>query len=228
MTAFMLVLLLTGLAAPTGAQTPLQHTFTLRYWGSNFSFDNPGLTAFSYNQPGWGLSYRGDAVTMPYSFSANFDRLNAGGMFWETATLWNANVHYRLGTIPNGKFSVFAGYGSVNVSEQTGGQSGTGSGFRLGADFLFNLQAQQLTGFYVTGEVAWGPGWGTNFPVLPGLAGGSSIEYKLALGHDFGQGMAAQVGWRSFSWDIPTSPGCFSPGCDFRWSGWTLEFLMRR
>jgi hypothetical protein len=149
-------------------------------------------------------------------------------MYWETASLLNANVHYRLGNNPNARFSAFAGYGRISLSEQTGGEQGTGSGARLGADVFVNLQAQQVSGLYATGEFAYGPSWSSSFPLFPGLANGNSTEYKIALGYEFAQGMAAQVGWRSFNWNIPTSPGCTDPGCQFRWSGWTLEFLMRR
>jgi hypothetical protein len=227
-TIFMLTLLIGGLSLPASAQMPLQHTFTLRYWGSQFYFGNPSPAVFAYGQPGWGFSYRGDTTTTPWSFSASYDRLSAGGQFWETASLLNANVHYRFGNMPNARFSVFAGYGRMSLSDQVAGQGGTGSGARLGADFLAYLQQQQPTGWYATGEIAWGPSWTNSFPAFPGLANGNSSEYKFALGHEFGQGMAAQVGWRSFNWNIPTSPGCVDPGCQFRWSGWTLELLMRR
>jgi hypothetical protein len=226
MTLLMLVVLLASLSAPTGAQMPLQHTFTLRYWGSQFYFGNPSPAVSWYSQPGWGLSYRGDTVATPWSFSASYDRLSAGGQFWETASLLNANVHYRFGNMPNARFSVFAGYGRMNLSDQTAGEGGTGSGARLGADFLAYLQ--QPSGLFATGEFAWGPSWNSSFPLFPSLANGNSSEYKFALGYEFAQGMAAQVGWRSFNWNIPTSPGCADPGCQFRWSGWTLEFLMRR
>lgn len=227
-TILVLMLLIAAASAPAGAQAPLTHTFSLRYWGSQFYFGNPSPAVSQYGQPGWGLSYRGDMVDTPWSFSASYDRLFAGGQFWETASLFNANVHYRFGNIPNARASVFAGYGRIGLSDQVGGQGGTGSGARLGADFFAYLQPQQLTGWYATGEFAWGPSWASNFAAFPGLANGTTSEYKVALGHEFGQGMAAQVGWRSFNWNIPTSPGCSSPGCQFRWSGWTLEFLMRR
>jgi len=225
----LLIVLVAGLSLPAGAQMPVQHTFTLRYWGSTLDFSNPNTAvSFSYSHPGWGVSYRGDVQAQPWSFSLNYDRLNNTGQFWETASIWNANVHYRLGNIPNGQVSVFAGYGSVNLSNTVGAQGGTGSGVRLGADARFNLQLQQSTGWYVTGEVAWGPSWASNFAAFPSLASGNTSEYKIALGREFSAGVAAQVGWRSITWNIPTSPGCTDPGCRWRWSGWTLELLMRR
>lgn len=226
--ALMLVLLVAGLSLSAGAQMPVQHDFTLRYWGSPFSFGNPAPATFMYQQPGWGFSYRGNTPATPWSFSASIDQLYASGMYWETASLYNANVRYRVANIPTGQFSLLAGYGGVSLSEQTGGERGTGSGLRVGADFFTYLQGQRPTGWYATGEVTWGPSWVTSFPVFPGLARGNSSEYRFALGHEVSPGMAAQVGWRSFTWTIPTSPGCLDPGCQFRWSGWTLELVWRR
>jgi hypothetical protein len=227
--AVALIVLVAGLTPPAGAQMALTHTFTLRYWGSTLDFSNPNTAVtFSYSHPGWGFSYRGDAQTQPWSLSFNYDRLNNTGTFWETASLWNANLHYRFGNVPNTRLSVFAGYGSVHLSNTAGGEEGTGSGFRLGADVRFDLQSQQMTGWYVLGEAAWGPGWSSSVPAFPGLASGNSNEYKIALGKEFPNGFAAQVGWRAFTWNIPTSPGCLDPGCRWRWSGWTLELLMHR
>ena len=224
-----LLILVAGSALPAGAQMPIRHTFTLRYWGARFDFGNPAPATFAYNQPGWGLSYRADVQNNPWSFSLNYDRLNNTGQFWETASLWNANVHYRFGNLPNAQVSVFAGYGSTTLANTVGGQGGTTSGLRLGADIRFDLQLQQMSGWYIVGEAAYGPSWKNNFAAFPSFANGNTSEYKVALGREFGNGFAAQVGWRNFNWNIPTSPGCAtSPGCQLRWSGWTLEFLMRR
>lgn len=225
----LLTVLVAGTALPAGAQMSLQHTFTLRYWGSRFDFGNPAPATYWYNQPGWGLSYRAGVQAQPWAFSVNYDHLSASGNFWETATMWNANVHYRLGNVPNTQFSVFAGYGAATLADTTGGQGGTTSGFRLGADVRIDLPSPQMSGWYVVGEAAWGPSWKNDFVAFPSFANGNTSEYKIALGREFSNGLAAQVGWRSFNWNIPTSPGCAtSPGCQLRWSGWTLELLMHK
>ncbi|MDQ7844140.1 MAG: hypothetical protein QN141_13795 [Armatimonadota bacterium] len=220
--------LVASLVTPVGAQMALRHTFTFRYWGSTFSFGNPPPATYQYNQPGWGFSYRGDARNRPWALTFNYDGLSAPGQFWETATMWNINAHRRLPNIPNGQASVFLGYGSATLSNTVGGQGGTSAGFRLGADARVNL-GPSTAGWYVTGEAAWGPSWDNTFAAFPAFANGPTTEYKIALGREFGPNASAQIGWRSFNWSIPTSPGCgTSPGCQLRWSGWTLEVVTRR
>lgn len=230
LTALTVAALVAVTAAPAAAQnTNYQATFKLQYWGAPFEFTNffAGPTPFSDSASTWGLSLRMDDRTRPWSFSARYDTMSVARVntVWNQAQLWDVNVHYRFGTNLDQYVGVFLGYGGVSVNDPGGVNTGSTSGFRLGADFML----RQPSGWYITGEGAYGPSWSSTFAAFPGMANGNVLDLRVATGYEFTGGWGLEVGWRYIDWDIPASTGCpTAPGCQFQFSGVTAALTFRR
>ncbi|MDQ7859474.1 MAG: hypothetical protein QN174_00960 [Armatimonadota bacterium] len=218
--------LILGTSLPAAAQnTNFQTTFQLRYWGAGFGSGAGAITATD-SASTWGGTLRLDSRTSPWSFSGRYDSMSVTPSAWPftSAYLWDANVHYRFGggTLDQ-YFGLFAGYGSVSAFRGDTAVRGTGSGFRIGAEFL----VRQPGGFYFTADGAYGPSWSTTIQGFTGTAAGNVTDFKAALGYEMQSGVGLELGWRVVNWTIPTSPGCPS-GCNFQFSGVVGAVTIRR
>lgn len=220
------IALVAASSLPAAAQN-YQTTVQIRYWGAGINFGNPSPPTATNSGSGWGGTLRLDQTARPWSFSARYDSISAtiSAWPWDSASVWDANVHYRFGVNPTTYLGVFAGYGGVRVnSTPTPGQNGSAAGFRIGAEFL----NRQPTGLYFAGDIAYGPSWSSSFPGFPALAAGNTWDGRVAVGYEFMGGWGVEVGYRQFRWQIPTSPGCTTPGCEYRFAGITGALTFRR
>lgn len=206
------------------SQLQLQHTFTLRYWGTGLQFSDAGVIAKDSGSA-WSFSYRGDVARSPWSVTFNYDTINVtpATWTWNNASIWNINGHYRLGVSGNSSYGVFAGIGSVSVSSSTASTSGSGTGLRLGAEFSTQLQG----GWNVRADASFGPSWSSNFPGFPGMARGTTFDYSILVGTEFQPGLGIELGWKGLTWTVPAGPGCGTQ-CRWQFSGVTLGFVHRR
>ncbi len=220
--------LVLGSIIPASAQ--LQNTFQLHYWGTGITFQFGATGPLTDSGSAWGGSYRGDLLTKPWSVSAHYDSMSftPSNWTWNSGTLWDVNAHYRFGPDLNKYFGVFVGYGGVSITS-TGapGNSGNAAGFRIGAEFL----SRQPNGWFFAGDASWGPSWSpSGFTGDPDIgAAGNTYDYRIAVGREFQNGVGVELGWRGFSWNLPTStPSCPSPGCTWTFSGVILGVTIRR
>jgi hypothetical protein len=227
----MVAALILAPALPAYASSHIQHTFALRSWIPGPFFQNgppPGVTDPA---SGLSLSYRADWKPPSHVFlSVNYSSLSVTPTSapWNGVSFFDVNAHYRFGTdLINRYFGIFAGYGSVSVASTIASQVGRGAGFRFGAEFLLR-QPVPCPCWVFTGSAAWGPSWSTSFAAFPMLAAGRTTDYRLAIGRELANGFGFELGWRSYTWMIPTSPGCSAPGCEWRWNGFTLGIFVRR
>ncbi len=223
--ALVVAAVLTAASLPAAAQiSQYQTTFQVRYWGANFG---AGAGSIMARDPAstWGASVRLDSRTTPWSFSAHYDSMTVTPttFVFNGASLWDVNAHYRFGHSLNTYFGLFIGYGGASLRSAVPSSVGNTSGFRFGAEFLTRLPAR----WYVTGDVAYGPSWTSNFAAFPGTAAGNTADWRLAVGHEFAGGWGAEVGWRIYTWAIPNSPGC-PGGCNFEFNGVTLGITFRQ
>ncbi len=218
--------LVLGSIIPASAQ--FQSTVDVHYWGTGLQFQNGSGPSPTDSGSAWGISYRGDALSSPWSVSVRYDSLSVtpSSWPWNSGSLWDVNGHYRFGPDLNKYFGVFVGYGSVNVAStsapaNTGGQSGA----RLGAEFL----VRQPNGWFVSGDASYGPSWGGSFTGFPSVASGNVTDFRITGGREFANGASVELGWRSVNWNIPTSPGCLAPnGCTWTFSGVIFGVNFRR
>jgi hypothetical protein len=143
--------------------------------------------------------------------------------FWNGATVWDANVHYRIGPSLNSYLGILAGYGGISLNPIDPGHTGSTSGFRIGAEFM----VRQPAGWYFTGEGTYGPSWNSSFPAFPAVAAGNITDLRAAVGYEFSGGWGLEGGWRYVNWAIPNSAGC-TGGCNFQFSGVTAALTFRR
>jgi hypothetical protein len=220
------IALVAASSLPAAAQN-YQTTIQIRYWGTNFNFGNPAPPTAANAGSAWGGTLRFDQTNGPWSFSGRYDAISAtiSAWPWDSGSVWDANVHYRFGVNPGTYLGLFAGYGGISVnSTPAPGQNGSGSGFRIGAEFM----NRQPTGLYFTGEIAYGPSWSSSFPGFPGLSSGNTWDGRVAVGYEFMGGWGLEAGYRQVSWRIPTGPGCTAPGCEYRFNGVTAALTFRR
>ncbi|MGH2403439.1 MAG: hypothetical protein ACRDGN_03140 [bacterium] len=220
-----IVLILTAASGTAAAQvSQYQTTLQLRYWGANFGAGAGSITARD-SASTWGITLRGDTRTNPWSFSARYDSMSVtpGNFAFNGASFWDVNAHYRFGANLNTYFGLFVGYGGISTRGAAAAQTGDTSGVRLGAEFLTRLPA----GTYFTGDVAFGPSWSSNYSSFPGMAAGNTTDWRVAVGQEFAGGWGAELGWRYYTWTIPSSSGC-PGGCNFEFSGVTAALTFRR
>lgn len=210
---------------PAAAQSPqFQYTLKLRYWDPGLSFSIPTASARDPSS-GWGGSLRIDFKNSPWSLSGQYDSQSVSlfNAFWDRATFADVNVHYRSGSNLNSYFGLLAGYGWFSLGSPFAGFSGSASGIRIGGEFLY----RQPSGWYVTGDAAFGPSWSTNVSGLGGALENASVtDLRIAVGYEFKGGLGLEAGWRSYTIQLPFSSLCAS--CQWQFSGVTAALTFRQ
>lgn len=221
------IALVAASTVPAAAQN-YQTTIQIRYWGAGYGFGFGAVTATDAAST-WGGTLRVDHKNQPWSFSARYDSMSVTPLNWgwNGATFWDANVHYRFGIGGSQNLNTYAGlfvgYGGISVNSAGAASSGSGSGFRIGAEFMNRM----TSGLYVTGDVAYGPSWSTSFTGFAGMANGTTWDYRAAIGYEFQGGWGLEAGWRYVTWTVPSTAGC-PGGCNWLFSGVTAALTFRR
>jgi hypothetical protein len=218
-----IIALVAASSLPAAAQN-YQTTLQIRYWGTGEGAGAGMITATDAGSA-WGGTLRIDSRSRPWSFSGRYDSISvtAVNFAFTGFGLWDVNAHYRFGPSLNSYVGVFVGYGGISTQSASPGSVGSTSGFRLGAEAFQRMQG----GMYVTGDVAYGPSWSSNFAGFPGMAAGNIFDGRAAIGYEFQGGWGIEAGWRYYTWTIPSSNGC-PTGCNFQFSGVTAALTFRR
>lgn len=216
-------------ASPAAAQT---WDVQLRYWPTGVRGDYAG-TVVLYNTYFWGLSVRRSFAGDRRAVSFNFDR---GAMTYpglgtgQYTQVWNINLHRNF-PLPQGLFSVYAGWGSLSYAAPNapfGALFQQQQGLRVGVDTRVNL----ASGWFVVGDLGYGPSGSAEFTntFVPGPATVQAqfLDARLGVGRAFGS-WSVEVGHRWLNWTYtPGANTCASSPCEDRWNGWYLGFNLRR
>jgi hypothetical protein len=226
----MVVAMALWLPAPAASQS---WTVQLRYWPSSVTGNYGGIVV-PYNTYFWGLSLRAPLANDKWAVSFNFDRGDTtipGFGSGQYSQFWNLNLHRNF-PLPNGVFSVYAGWGSLTyeapnipgfpLSQQQ-------QGLRVGLDARINL----ANNWYVTGDFGYGPSGSAQF-TNTFVAGTVTVQARshdarLGVGRTFGP-WGLEVGYRWLLWAYTPGPNaCATSPCEDRWNGWYLGLnLFRR
>jgi hypothetical protein len=202
--------LLTAASRPAAAQSKYQTTFQLRYWGT-------GADELLQYHPDWvvrhliefvqrfggpgslGGTLRLDSRTSRWSLSGRYDSISMMPITrpWTTGSVWDMNVHHRLGAGLDSYVGLFAGYGGISLGTVS---PRSGSGFRFGGEFM----SRWSSGWYLTGEVALGSSWSTSLSGMVEASPSNSVDYRLAVGREMSGGWGIEASLRRFFWRVPT------------------------
>ena len=203
----------------------------LGYWPAHSNVTSGGVFRGSWDtsmlslnlrkdiNPDWAISFNGD-----WGAESNW----AGTWLGATSgndSFWNINLH-RVFMAPTGRFSVFAGYGSVGESNifptfSPTAQTFRVSGIRVGVDFMRQFANAWSVAAWAAFSVGANGTWTWPGTAAPGpeTSTGSFYDYGAVIARTFGS-WTLDAGWRSVNANSSgTANYC---NCTFQWTGGTV------